>query len=312
MTFDELNAELARLQGSARARERLRRQLQQVERELELQSERRRRLAQRMASERADVEALEGLSLTALFHTILRSKEDQLQTERREWLAAKLNHDECADGLKALRADRQQLRDALAQLAHVPGRIAELVERKAEHVRSDGGARAEALFELERALAFARARVIEIDEARGAAREARRDLERMLAALDSASSWGTWDLVGGGLIATSIKHGKLDDARAAAAGAQHALRKLTRELQDVSWEREITIDVGGFATFADYFFDGLISDWIVQSRINTSRQRAGDVKRDVEMVLSELDREATTASDEAARLTSERRRFLDV
>mgnify|MGYP001559106142 CR=1 FL=1 len=30
----------------------------------------------------------------------------------------------------------------------------------------------------------------------------------------------------------------------------------------------IDINIGSFETFADYFFDGLISDWVVQSGIH--------------------------------------------
>ena len=35
---------------------------------------------------------------------------------------------------------------------------------------------------------------------------------------------------------------------------------------------EIHIRVDGFLTFADFFFDGLIADWLVQSRLKETRE----------------------------------------
>ncbi|NLL62799.1 MAG: hypothetical protein GX241_00935, partial [Ruminococcaceae bacterium] len=40
-----------------------------------------------------------------------------------------------------------------------------------------------------------------------------------------------------------------------------------------------------FVKFADFFFDGLISDWIVQSRIHDSQESVNNVRRDVNNVL---------------------------
>ena len=52
-----------------------------------------------------------------------------------------------------------------------------------------------------------------------------------------------------------------DDARQHVHSAQQALHWFIRELKDVNphLQTDITIDIGGFATFADYFFDGLIT-----------------------------------------------------
>lgn len=41
---------------------------------------------------------------------------------------------------------------------------------------------------------------------------------------------------------------------------------------------------------ADFFFDGIIADWMVQSRINDAREQIEDARVRVEQVLAELKR----------------------
>ena len=51
--------------------------------------------------------------------------------------------------------------------------------------------------------------------------------------------------------------------------AQRHLRSFQKELADADERLGVSLDIGGFATFADYFFDGLIADWIMQSKIES-------------------------------------------
>ena len=52
----------------------------------------------------------------------------------------------------------------------------------------------------------------EIHEAICAADDALEALRRADRSLSSASSWGLWDMFGGGFLSTMMKHGKMDDA----------------------------------------------------------------------------------------------------
>jgi uncharacterized coiled-coil protein SlyX len=95
------------------------------------------------------------------------------------------------------------------------------------------------------------------------------------------------------LIATAVKHSRIDDARQHVHSAQQALHWFVRELKDVNPHllTDITIDIGGLATFADYFFDGLIVDWIVQSRINDSLDNVNNMVKRVNNTLRSLQQE---------------------
>ena len=107
----------------------------------------------------------------------------------------------------------------------------------------------------------------EVREAIAAADMAIMSLERARKELESARRWGLWDIFGGGLLSTLGKHSRMDEANAAMNEAKRHLRNLKRELLDVRISDDFKLDVGNFLSFADYFFDGFVADFMVQSRI---------------------------------------------
>ena len=66
------------------------------------------------------------------------------------------------------------------------------------------------------------------------------------------------------------------------------LRIFQKELRDVEAIQNQHIDIGGFLTFADFFFDGLIADWMVQSKIQNARKQVADAISQVEWILGSL------------------------
>ena len=56
----------------------------------------------------------------------------------------------------------------------------------------------------------------------------------------------------------------------------------------LSYVDAIRIDIGGFLTFADFFFDGIIADWLVQSKIQEARRQVADAINQVEWILGSL------------------------
>lgn len=121
----------------------------------------------------------------------------------------------------------------------------------------------------------------EIMEAITAADLALESLNEAKKDLSKAAGWGVWDMLGGGLFGTFMKHSRMDDARHAMEMARTRMRGLKSELMDVNLPEDLKLDIGDFLTFADYFFDGIIADWMVQSKINkSSRQGGGGPKAD--------------------------------
>ena len=129
----------------------------------------------------------------------------------------------------------------------------------------------------------------EINEAQRAGREALLSLQRAEKKLQSARNWGVWDMLGGGMISTLVKHSKMGDASNLMEDARAKLQIFQRELRDVEVPMEFRLEMGDFLTFADFFFDGLVADWMVQSRIADARYEIQAAINKVERMLCTLE-----------------------
>ncbi|MBA4698334.1 MAG: hypothetical protein H2212_02775 [Ruminococcus sp.] len=128
----------------------------------------------------------------------------------------------------------------------------------------------------------------EVNEAIYAGERALSSLRTAYDELSSAKSWGIVDLLGGGLITDMIKHSKMDRASSYMETAKHDLRIFQRELKDVTVNADFQINVGDFLKFADFFFDGLVADYLVQSKIADAKKEVDKAIRQVEDILADL------------------------
>ena len=68
------------------------------------------------------------------------------------------------------------------------------------------------------------------------------------------------------------------------------LRSFSRELNDVNMACNLNINTGDFLSFADYFFDGFVVDWVIQDRINNAKRQVEEAIRRTESIVSQLQR----------------------
>lgn len=128
----------------------------------------------------------------------------------------------------------------------------------------------------------------EIQEAIAAGETALRSLREAENFLNSSLNWGFVDLIGGGLFTDLMKHSKMNKASSCMERAKTNLRIFQRELRDVSTVVDFRIDIGGFLTFADFFFDGIIADYLVQSKLKDAKAQVISAIHQVEALLREL------------------------
>ena len=106
--------------------------------------------------------------------------------------------------------------------------------------------------------------------------------------LGGARLWGIVDLFGGGGLSGLLKHSDIRKASRSLEQARGDLRSFQQELRDVTSLEGLQIDVGGFLTFADFFFDGVIADYLVQSKIVRARKQVMEAIEQVERILDSL------------------------
>ena len=126
----------------------------------------------------------------------------------------------------------------------------------------------------------------EVNEAIDVADDAIYHLKSARRCLDSAGTWGLFDIFGGNMITGLLKHSKMASAEREIDDARYALQKFSKELRDVRGFSSIHIDE--FLTFADFFFDGFVMDVIVQSKISTAKRQCDDAIRQVESIRKRL------------------------
>lgn len=80
----------------------------------------------------------------------------------------------------------------------------------------------------------------------------------------------------------------MDDARYEMERAKRALQSFRKELADVDQRLHLSLEIGDFLTFADYFFDGLIADWLVQSKIQDAKAQVENAIIQVRQIREDL------------------------
>ena len=254
--------------------------------------------------EQADVDRLEGRSLASFFYNVIGKMDEQLNKERQEAYAARVKYDAAAKELEAVESDILRYESEFNELRGCEREYEATLREKAEAVKAAGGNRAEDILKLEERSAFLESQKKELREAISAGNSARNIVESVLSSLDSAESWGTWDLLGGGLLVDMAKHSHLDEAQGCIEHLQSQLRRFKTELADVRISADMQVNVDGFLRFADYVFDGLFADWAVLDKISQSQSQVQNTKSQIESVLSRLNAMMSAAEREQAQTKS--------
>ena len=266
------------------------------------------------AAEKHDVERLEGLSLTRLVASLRGARDDSLARERAEAEAARYRVAEVSARLDAAHSEYDAARARLDQLARAPARYAAALDDWERHLRESGDPRGARLGELATERGQLTGELKELTEALTAAGRADSALAMVEAKLGSASSWSTYDtFFGGGAIASSIKHSRLDEAAQLAAVADRRLAVLRTELADVPGMPSATahLAIDGSTRFFDVWFDNIFTDMAVRDRINTARRNVDQARLRVADVQSRLRHRTAVAGKRLKEIEAERRTLLD-
>lgn len=287
--LQELSSHLSKTAAQKRLKKKLEQDVNAVQAELEEKSAQFASLSTQLEKEKVDVEELERTSLTALFYSILGSRDEQLEKERQELLSAQLQYQQIKRQVEFLQQEENSLRTRLDQLSGIEAEYELLLVEKEGLLRQSNQAATKELIQFAEQIAQLKSEENEIDEAISAGKNVVSSLERVIESLKNAEGWGTWDLFGGGFLSTAMKHSHIDDAQEEVNNVQAMMSRFQRELADVQKSIDLQIDIGGFTSFADYFFDGLIVDWIVQSKIEDSLERSKKAKRLITQAVKELE-----------------------
>ncbi|MEW9096969.1 MAG: hypothetical protein AB2417_17985 [Clostridiaceae bacterium] len=302
--FEELNKNIADAKEKLTRKEKLKNILQRNKENLNTQMTKKKELHKILQNEEKDTERLE---------SFLKDIEEQLEKERQEYLRAKLRYDECCSLVATLEKEIISYNEELNDYVNIELEYEKFMKKKERLILQGDDLDAKELIKLTEKVQDLKPNIKETKEAINAGEKVSEALERVLSSLKSAKDWGQWDILGGGFIATAAKHSKIDDAKSHVHEVQRLLGIFKRELSDIKLSSDMDINIGSFEKFADYFFDGLMFDWVVQSNINDSLNNAYDTSNNLKRLLSTLEKklnsfegELRTAEDEIKKIVEEK------
>lgn len=267
-------------------------------------------LARILDAEREDVERING-GLRSIYYSMIGRKQEKLETEQAEADAAEAGYEAARGALAQIHERVEQLKQAQRLMMNAEREYERLLSQKEEAMRAESRyAQTIARIEEERKALDGQLR--EIEEAARVGRRAESQIDQIDEALESADGYATWDLLGGGFIADSMKHERLDTAQEGLERLKALLVQFRAELADVSGLNDVQAQVSGGVRFFDYLFDGFFVDFAVKRHIEkvseSMRQTRGELRRamtELSRAESELRRRRSSNEDELRRLVEE-------
>ncbi len=250
------------------------------------------RLAVLRRKEDADVEKWEGSSLAAFFYGVVGKREERQEKENVEAYEAAVKHDAIKAELASVETDLDKVNKELEQLKGCEWEYKKAVDEKAAALAAEG--QDNGILELQQEQAKIKEQYRELKEAMAAGERTMRQTRAVKQLLSEAKNWGRWDMAGGGLFSTMMKHDKLKEAQVNMEQLQISLGRFRTELKDVDIEAELSWRISEFECVADYIFDCWLIDWEIQDKIQDARDRISDLESQIAVMskrLRQVDRE---------------------
>ncbi|WP_408894590.1 hypothetical protein [Paenibacillus taichungensis] len=305
--YRELNEQLAVIKEKGRIYEKWNDRLEKLNQE---EAEWKRKVQQRLEhlqKEQNDVDRLNSMTLSAFFYHLIGKKEDRLEREEMELMESKAAYDTACQMLTDIQKQRSQVEQQLEGQRQYQFWQSDykVLWGKKENDLLDKDAELQQMAEDREHLS---GELQELNEAEREGQYLLDALERAKKALSSAGNWGVYDMMGGGMISTHIKRSRMDDAQVAIMDAGRRLRRFQKELEDVKMAVNTELHLGGLLSFADYFFDNLFVDWMVQDKIRKAETQVKDGLSAVRSTMRVLKEEIR---DHKVKLEHLERRYLE-
>ena len=255
-----------------------------------------------LEAEETDVKRLKGLGFSRFLSGITGNYYERLDQEEREAAEAAIYYNQAADRIEDIKLQILQLKQEQMDCQTSADRYHWLLKDKQKKTQNKGGSAAGKMAALQEAINNCKRNQRELQEAISAGEAAKTSLLLVIQSLNSAAGWGIFDMVGGGLLATLIKHSHIDEAKRQVTAAENNLRRFHTELLDTPVYAQLQIDTDGFMKFADFFMDGFLFDFFMQTKINTARENVQTVTDEVEEYLVDLNDLKQTETQEEERL----------
>ena len=134
-------------------------------------------------------------------------------------------------------------------------------------------------------------RLKELKEARSAADISIAKIDCGLSQLESASSWGIFDILGGGLFSSLVKRNKIGQANLSLEEISASLKSLNKEFSDVDISLPDAIPDRLSDELFDLVFDNIFTDIRVQGEIKENLVALKELRYAIAEIREKVDKE---------------------
>jgi DNA repair exonuclease SbcCD ATPase subunit len=212
--------------------------------------------------------------------------------------------------LDDLKEEIENLKHKLSTIKNNEKILKRLYEQKERDLLSLAGENSKKIKEINEKLDRLNSDAIELQEAVVAGKHLAMGLRNSLVNLEKASRLGTWDMFGGGFFIDMMKHSHIDQAKRNLEDLKYLSDRFTRELKDVNITLDMNINISGFLSFSDWFFDGFFVDMFVKKRIDEARVKLEEQIRQVEAVLEDIKNKHDKGMSEISHLNETKMNLL--
>ncbi|WP_105615208.1 hypothetical protein [Vallitalea okinawensis] len=304
-TLQQINAELKQVMDEIAEAKRLDKVILSIEDEQRELKKKCHKLEEQLRKEEEDVEKLKKMSLSNFLHTLLNDKAEKLNKEEQEAFEAKLKYDSAVAELQASDNSLSVYKNKYNEVSGSKRNYSILMDKKKSYIEQYMPDQWESIEKMTNAINVITSQLKELNEAIQAGNRVMSTIGLTEEALSSAANWGTYDMIGGGTIATMVKRDKMHTAQNHIHTLQNQMRTFSRELKDVDTYLDVDLQINSFLGFADYFFDGLIVDWAVQSKINDAKNKIYNVRGQIQSIMSNIQNEKNQLTRQKSSLEHE-------
>lgn len=248
--------------------------------------------------ERSEADEWAGTGFLQLVYRLFGRLDERRDLESSQALAAATRLATAQSALDELERSLAEARTKVPATVDV-GAALESLRNAWARVDPDGYA---GVIELEQQSAAAAALLKEYDEAIEAVHRCQEAAAVAEQRLSSARAWGTYDLLGGGLLASAVKRQRVSDALSAIESTTSGIAAVRRELADIPTSVAVPagLEMGSGAWAFDVWFDNIFSDLNMQARIREAADKVVALRDTLDTTRAQLDTARAQAARDAA------------
>ncbi len=285
-------------------------QLKTSQQDLEQQYATLEKMDNELNEELNDISKLEGLSTRAIFHKILGNKEQKLEKERQEYLELTLKVEEVQKNIDLLEYEVNLLEAKMGDKSKLEQQLVQLKnDRENEIIHSDPVLR-QKMLSLSHELESKYQHKKELEEAAEEGKICINLLNQIINQLQKVRSWGGPPSNRRGQMQRMVRRDAIDRARNLSYQVRHHLNLFRQELSDVGLQLSGDIDERQFSDFTGFFFNNIITDWIMQQKLTQAMQSINVTRGEVGRLVNHIESQDMEIQAQINQLRQDRENIL--